>query len=497
MDRRQFLSSAAALPLAAQPNASAKPNVLLILMDDMASRTLSCYGNPHVETPHLDQLAREGMRFTQAYVTPQCTPTRATLLTGQYTARNKMWHVIPWYGAPWGRVAEPAYAEQLPRSTCTLAKGMRTAGYRTACFGKWHLSTNADGGYPSLKPEAAPAFGFDEGLAQMPKDIMAHDRGVDMLSDKAVDFIERYKDRPWFCYLSHHAIHRVLAAPPTLVAKYKAKGFPDKGLNNATLLASMEHLDTGIGRVLKCLDDLNLRQNTVVIFLTDNGGIYESYNPKPVRAAKGEWHIQPADSEFESTPLRAGKGFAYEGGIRVPLIVRWPGKVKAGTVEHTPVHAVDLLPTLLDIAGAKAPASHTVDGVSLTRLWQGRAKLPSRAFFWYMPLYDLRWLGTPCAVIRDGDYKLIESFGDYVDTQPNQPAVYRTGQRLELYNLKEDIGETRNLAASQPQRAQAMQRRLHAWIESCGSPVPGLNTHYDESRPLEETRVKPDWLRGA
>ncbi len=495
MNRRQFLHAAAALPLAAQSSAP-KPNVLLILMDDMASRTLSCYGNPHVQTPHLDQLAREGMRFTQAYVTPQCTPTRATLLTGQYTARHKMWHVIPWYGAPWARVAEPAYAEQLPRSTFTLAKGMQAAGYRTACFGKWHLSPNADGGYNSLKPEAAPAFGFDEGLDQVPKEVMAHDRGAGLLTEKTIDFIERHKDRPWFCYLSHHAIHRVLAAPPALIEKYKAKGFPATGLNNATLLASMEHMDAGIGRVLKRLDELQLRRNTIVLFLTDNGGIHESYNPKPIRAATGEWRIHPADAEFESTPLRAGKGFAYEGGIRVPMIVRWPGQVKAGTVEHTPVHAVDILPTLLEIVAGKAPDNHTVDGVSLTRLWQGRAKLQSRALYWYMPLYDLRWLATPSAVIRDGDYKLIESFGDCMDATPGGPATYRTGARLELYNLKADIGETRNLAASQPRRAQAMQRSLHAWIASCGSPIPGLNPHYDESRPLEETRVKPDWLRG-
>ena len=458
-------------------------------MDDMAARSLSCYGNPYVQTPHLDRLAQEGMRFTQAYVTPQCTPTRASLLTGQYTARNGMWHVIPWYGSPWGRVKEPAFAEELPRATFTLAKGMKAAGYATACLGKWHLSPNADGGYNSLRPRAAQAFGFDEGVEQVSKEVMAYDRGVEMLSARAIDFIERNRERPWFCYLSHHAIHRALAAPPALVAKYRAKGFPETGLNNATLLASLEHMDAGIGRVVRRVDELGLKEKTAIVFLTDNGGIYESYDPVPVRDAEGRWKVRPRDSEFESTPLRAGKGFAYEGGIRVPMIVRWPGAVKAGAVETAPVHAVDLLPTLLEMAGTRAPDGHVVDGVSMTGLWRGRARPAPRALYWYMPLYDLRWLATPCAVMREGDYKLIEYFGDWIDQ--SREATYRLGNRLELYDLKSDIGETRNLAGSMGARVEAMRRRLHEWIRACGSPAPGLNERYDESRCLEETRRKP------
>ncbi|MCU0246779.1 MAG: sulfatase-like hydrolase/transferase, partial [Bryobacter sp.] len=197
LTRRTFLGT----PLALQ--AQSKPNVLFILMDDMAARALSCYGNPHVKTPNLDRMAGEGMRFTQAYVTPQCTPTRATLMTGQYTARNRMWHVIPYYGTPRGRTEEPNYVESLPRGSFTLAKGLKSAGYATACLGKWHLTTGPDGDYGSLKPDGAPHFGFDEGLDGMPKEVMAYDRGVNFLTDRAIDFIGRHQGRPWFCYLSH------------------------------------------------------------------------------------------------------------------------------------------------------------------------------------------------------------------------------------------------------------------------------------------------------
>ncbi len=488
--RRQFLGTAAALGSAASAQ-DAKPNILMILMDDMASRSLSCYGNPYLKTPNLDRLAAEGMRFTQAYVTPQCTPTRSTFLTGQYTARNRMWHVIPWYGTPWGRTEEPPYVESLPRTAFTLAKGMKAAGYATACIGKWHLTTGTDGDYGSLKPAGAPHFGFDTGLDPIPPATMKYDRGVDLLSEKAIEFIQRNRERPWFCYLSHHAIHRVLAAPPELVKKYRDKGFPETGLNNATLLASMEHMDTGIGRVLYKLKEFGLAEKTAVFFMTDNGGIYEHFDPTPVRDSSGTWKLTTRDYEFESTPLRAGKGFAYEGGIRVPLIVRWPGKVKPGQVSDTPAHIVDLMPTFFEIAGggaARPPAGYVMDGQSLVPVITGKGKSPAanRALYWYMPLYDIRWAGTPSAAMREGDYKLIEAFGDYFEDDK-----HRIGNRLELFNLRTDIGEKNNLAQKDPKRAARMQGQLHKWIESCGSPVPGQNARYDPARALEETKTKP------
>lgn len=489
MTRRDLLTSALAVP-AARAQAPQKPNILMILMDDMASRSLSCYGNPYVRTPHLDQLAAEGTRFTQAYATPQCTPTRASLLTGQYTARNRMWHVIPWYGYPWARVQEPPYRESLQRESFTLARGLKSAGYATACLGKWHLTTGEDGDYVTLRPEGAPHYGFDTGMKRISNEIIAADRGVDLLSEQAMQFIQQHRQRPWFCYLSHHAIHGKLAAPAALVQKYRDRGFPESGLNNATLLASMEHMDTGIGKVLSRVKDLGLAGNTAVVFMTDNGGIHQRYQPVPERDGNSDgWRLRPGEPEFDSTPLRAGKGFPYEGGIRVPLIVRWPGMAKPGVVTDQPAHIVDLMPTFFEMAGAQPPRDHVMDGTSLLPVLTGKGAIPKRPIYWYMPLYDIRWAGTPCAAVRDGDLKLIEYFGDSFDL--DNGARYRVGNRLELYDLRNDVGEQVNLAEKQPRLAARLRDQLHRWILSCGSPVPGLNPRYEPARALEETKNKP------
>lgn len=480
ISRRAFLSYAA-------PRRP-RPNFLFILMDDMAARALSCYGNPYVQTPNLDRLAREGTRFTNAYATPQCTPTRATLLTGQYTARNGMWHVIPWYGTPWARVSEPAYREQLSRETFTLGKGLRQAGYAAACLGKWHLTTGADGNYNFLKDSAAAYYGFDRALPDLPKEQMAADRAVRWLTDRAIEFIDSQATRPWFCYLSHHATHRQLAAPPALVEKYRRMGFPKKGLNQAVALASMEHMDAEIGRLLRHLDKTGQASRTAVIFTTDNGGIFEQYNHVPVRDESG-WRLNLNDREFESAPFRAGKGFAYEGGIRVPAVVRWPGLTSGGRVEHTPVHMVDWMPTMLEAAGAVAPKTHAIDGVSLMNLLAGRP-MAGRDLYWYMPLYDLRWAATPCAVIRSGRTKLIEYFGDHFVPE-NGALRYRPKPKLEMFDLVDDPAEANDLAPSRVQEAAALQQRLHRWIRSCGAVIPGPNPRHDPARELAETREKP------
>ncbi len=467
--------------------AAPRPNFLFILMDDMAARALSCYGNPYVRTPNLDRLAGQGTRFTNAYATPQCTPTRASLLTGQYTARNGMWHVIPWYGTPWARVAEPAYREQLSRDTFTLAKGLRQSGYATTCLGKWHLTTGADGNYNFLNQAAATHYGFDRTLPDLPKEQMAEDRAVSWLTDRAIEFVDSNTAKPWFCYLSHHATHRQLAAPRALVEKYLKRGFPEKGLNQAIALASMEHMDTHIGRLLRHLDSTGQASRTAVIFTTDNGGIFEQYNHIPVRDGDG-LRLNLNDREFESAPYRAGKGFAYEGGIHVPAIVRWPGVTQAGKVEHTPVHMVDWMPTMLDGAGARTPKDHTVDGVSLKPLLSGRP-LPPRDLFWYMPLYDLRWAGTPCAVIRSGRTKLIHYFGDHF--VPAEGALrYVPEGRLEMYDLTDDPSEANDLAPSRPREAADLRDRLHNWIRSCGATVPGPNPRHDSSPRINRNSRK-------
>ncbi|MHB8899187.1 MAG: sulfatase [Thermoguttaceae bacterium] len=467
-----------------------KPNILFILTDDQGWPTLGCYGNKLVPTPHLDNLASEGLRLTAAYVMPQCTPTRAALLTGQHTARIRMWHVIPGYGYPYARLQEPRYNRGLPRDSFTVAKGLRAAGYVTGIIGKWHVTANADGDYAGLNRESATYYGFDVSVPSAGGEAAQGDKGVDRFTEEAIRFIEENRDRPWFLYLAYHTIHGPVLAPDTLVQKYRAAGAPDTGLHNATYLAAIEHLDRAVGRLLSGIESCNLRDRTLVVFLSDNGGIHQIYQAKPFLATGDASQETPTTlavnrEEFSNAPLRAGKGSHYEGGIRVPCIVRWPGVTPPGTVSDTPVHITDWLPTLLEAAGSCAPASHSVDGISLLPLLRG-GQLPERELFWYMPFYEVRWGATPCAVIREGDWKLIEFFGDAFDWRGR----YDPGHRLELFHLQDDPGESRNLADAEPARAQRMRDRLRTWMQSVGAEIPGPNPQFSETRQLLETRAE-------
>jgi len=482
--------------------AEPRPNILLILTDDHGWPTLGCYGSKKVPTPNLDRLASGGARFTDTYVMPQCTPTRAALLTGQHTARNGMWHVIPWYGSPWARVSEPAYREQLPRDWPNLPKSLKAIGYQTGMAGKWHLTTGSDGDYVQLK--AGEAFGFDYVAPRGPGSQNEGDKWVDHLTDQAIQYIRGHQEEPWFFYLAHHTLHGVVSAPADLIQKHRAAGAPETGMFNATYLAAIEHLDHSIGRLMTALDEMQQRENTLIVFLSDNGGLDTLYSPPGLIGdpTDGTVPLKMKAQEFDNAPLRAGKGSAYEGGIRVPCIVRWPAQVKAGQVIETPVHVTDWMPTLLaaakvdatSVASSSAPdsakAETTLDGLNLLPLLKG-GSLPERPLFFYMPLYDLRWAATPCAVIREGDWKLIESFGDWFDEEPR----YHVGHKLELFHLRTDLGETRNLAESESERAKAMQSKLHAWMQSIPAPLPGPNPHFDAQRMLEETKEKQPWNR--
>lgn len=472
--------------------AARQPNILMILMDDLGYPTLGCYGNRYVPTPNLDRLASQGMRFTQAYVTPQCTPTRATILTGQYTARNKMWHVIPYYGFPRGRVIEPPYRENLPRNAFTLGKGLQAAGYRTALIGKWHLTRNEDGDYNSLRQEAAAHYGFDVTAKPLlhREETRTGDKAVNRLTDESIAFFENQR-QPWCCLLTHHTVHRALSAPDALVAKYRAKGYPESGFNSAVYLACLEHLDQSVGRLLGALERSGQAANTMVLFLSDNGGIRNAYlRPKPRASETEPLLAEPSLPEFQNDPLRAGKGYAYEGGIRTPLIVRWPGRVQPGSECRVPVHAVDLLPTLLQVAGGSAPTGYSLDGLDLGPALSG-GRLPDRPLFWYMPFYDTNWLATPSAAIRDQGYKLVWYFGDWFEETEGAAAKYHVGERLELYHLDRDPGEKTDLAARQPARVRRMRDQLRAWIEQTGNVIPGLNPNYDPLNPFQRADTRP------
>lgn len=448
-----------------------KPNFILIFIDDMGWPAISCYGNQRMPTRHIDRLAREGMKFTDAYVTPQCTPSRASLLTGQNTARNKMWHVIGYYGYPYAKMQEPEYRLQLPRDTYTLGKALKDNGYTTALLGKWHLTNNEDGYYTYLKDSGKKYYGFDYvNPMTHPTEYQSYgDKGVDFLTDEAIGFMKRNQDRPFFIYLSHHTIHGPVLAPEEEVAQLKYDGFPAKGVFNATYMAALKHMDDAVGRLLDKVDQFGLTDNTVVMFLSDNGGV---------------------DSLYDNTPLRAGKGSAYEGGIRVPFIVRWPGKVFPGSVCETPVHVTDIYPTLVEIAGGEMKQHPVIDGESIVPLLQQKGRWTRDALYWYMPLYDHLWGATPSAVIREGDYKLIEFFGDYIDIELGYK--YIPEGRTELYDLRNDIGETNDLSRSLPEKAKTMRKKLYKWINSMNVPIPKENPYYDPARVLDKITDKKD-----
>lgn len=490
-----LLSSA--LPATTSP-AATQPNILLILTDDQGWPTIGCYGGKIVPTPNLDRLALEGVQFTSAYVTSQCTPTRASLLTGQYTARNGLWHVLSGYWYPHARMSEMPFAVNLPRETPTLAKGLRAAGYRTAIVGKWHLTTNGDGNYQGLRPEAASHYGFDYAPPVLSRSAFrpGYDRGVDLLTEQALGFIEENRDRPWFCYVSHHMIHGVVVAPTALEDKYREWGYGDTGPNRAVYLAGLEHLDRSVGTIMNRLDSLGETDETLILFLSDNGGIHKrlgfrSLSPDDLPLPR----FQPDLVEYDNAPLRGGKGSIYEGGVRVPFIARWPGTIRPGFVCKTPVHVVDILPTCLAAAGAPRLKGHTLDGRNLLPLMTSESdrRLTRRPLYQYMPFYDLAFSITPSASIHLGRYKLIEFFGDRVASN----GQYTPGHHLELYDLATDTGEKKNLLNTQPEIADMLHKQLHRWMRRMGVPQPGPNPRFDPLKAFTVTREKPAWLLGA
>ncbi|MFH5806366.1 sulfatase-like hydrolase/transferase [Alienimonas sp. DA493] len=477
------------------------PNLLVILTDDQGWPTLGSYGGDKVPTPHLDALAARGTRFTRAYVTPQCTPTRATLLTGRYAPGHRMWHVIGPYGYPFARVEEPSFRANLPRDAWTFPKALREAGYVTAIAGKWHLTNGEDGNYIGLNPAAATRYGFDHAPPPVGPEQFepGADRGVDLLTEQTLAFVERNRDRPWFCLLSHHAVHGKVVAPEPLVEKYLALGTPEEGRRNATYLALLDHLDASVGRLTAGLECLGEAEETVIVFLSDNGGVDVKLGGTDLPSAEPGATLPAVERQYDNAPLREGKGSLYEGGVRVPLIAAGPG-IGAGRVVTEPVHAVDLAPTLLSLAGAEVaslPENAALAGVDLSPALTGEstALLADRPVYQYCPFYDLRWGLTPGASVVRGQWKLIAFFGDRIDggDAPGRSAgedagVYRVGPAAELYDLAADPGEQVDLAAARPEIAAELNTLLRDWITASGATIPGPNPAFDPARGFTEIR---------
>ena len=317
-------------------------------------------------------LPADGTRFTDAYVTSQCTPTRATLLTGQYTARHGLWHVLSWYGYPRARMTEPMFAENFPRETFY---------HRQGASGRSAIEQESSASGISLPTRMGIIKGFVQ-QRRITTDLIfsppllsrqlfaaGGDRGVDQLTTEALDFIEASKDQPWFCFLSHHMIHGEVVAPQELEQKYRKQGYSDEGPYRAVYLAGLEQIDRSIGRLMKRLEELGEFRNTLILFLSDNGGIDQRLEHRALPKPHPETvTFEPNLIEYSNAPLRAGKGSIYEGGVRIPLIAHWPEKIPGGAVIETPVHAIDLLPTCFELANASAPEGHSVDGRSLVQL---------------------------------------------------------------------------------------------------------------------------------
>jgi arylsulfatase A-like enzyme len=425
------------LLLLATPALAARPNIVLINADDLGINDLGCYGRKDHATPHLDRLAQQGLRFTTAYCAqPICSPSRAALMTGKHPARLHLTTYLP--GRPDTRAQKllhPAIRMQLPLEETTIAEVLKEAGYDTACAGKWHL-----GGKGYLPQQQ----GFDTvfaGRANTSPSATEGGKGEYELTAQAIRFVETKRDRPFFLYLAHNSPHIPLAAKPELVKKHR-------GAFNPVYAAVIETLDDTVGKLLARLDELKLADDTIVLFMSDNGGLHVSEGRE--------------DPPTHNTPYRAGKGFLYEGGLRVPLIVRWPGKIAPG-VSADPIVNTDLMPTLLELAGVKVPAG--LDGESCAQAWLGKAAPAKRTLYWHFPHYNNQG-GRPSGAVRDGDWKLIE--------------FYDTGTS-ELYHLGKDPGETTDLTAEHPERVRAMKAKLAAWRKSVAAQENRPNPDCDEA----------------
>lgn len=479
-----LLSAVELMPsMAAAGNGSATdrpPNVIMFIVDDLGQRDIGCYGSSFYETPHIDRLAAGGVRLVQAYsACPVCSPTRASLVTGLYPQRTGITDYIgAAQPAAWKRNTPhlPApYKLQLSLDHTTIAERLKANGYATFFGGKWHLGGDGflpeDQGFDINRggTEKGGPYGGNKYFSPYgnPKlsDGPPGEHLPDRLASEASQFIEQHRDRPFLIWLPFYSVHTPLMARADLEQKYLAKRrqleqvdqFADEpprkvrtSQDHAVYAAMVEAMDQAVGKVLERLTQLQLEDNTLVIFTSDNGGLSTSEG-----------------SPTSNHPLRAGKGWLYEGGIRTAAILRWPGHLPAAAVSSTPVISCDYVPTILSACRISVPEGERLDGVDLLPLLQPGASSPQRQLFWHYPHYGNQG-GAPGAAMLDGDWKLIEWFED---------------GRLELFHLPGDPSERQNLAAAETDRAQRMLQRLRAWQTDVGALRSTPNPGWDAKKP--------------
>jgi arylsulfatase A-like enzyme len=457
------LAAAFAAPARAEPT---RPNVIVVLVDDMGWRDVACQGSRFYETPHVDRLAAAGMRFTSGYsACTVCSPTRAALMTGQYPARLHITDWIPGHRRPFAQLRPPEWTQQLPLEVTTVAERLKSAGYATQSIGKWHL------GGPPFHPEHQGfdrnVGGYDRGQPPSyfaPYRIPTLDEGPDgeYLTDReaaeAVRFIEAHKAGPFFLYLPHYCVHTPIQAKRDVTAAYAAKQAPDQQPRNDAYAAMVSSVDDALGRILDTLDRLGIRDRTAIFFTSDNGGLAQM---------------------TDNRPLRAGKGSAYEGGVRVPFIVSWPGITRPATTSDVPVITPDIPATILAATGVGAAPDQPIDGRDLSGVLAG-GRLDRDAIYWHYPHYHPGG-ARPYSAIRAGDWRLVRFYED---------------GREELYDLAHDEGETTDRAAAEPARAAALAAQLDRWLAAVGAQPPEPNPDHDPARddppkPRRQDRSPP------
>ena len=497
MNRREFLKSVGfgAAVLAAPGCTSAQQNTasagkdnkrlnfVFFLIDDLGWTDVGCFGSDFYETPNINRLASEGMKFTDAYAAcPVCSPTRASILTGKYPARLG---ITQWIGGP---NTPTEYLHYMPLEEEIISEALKEAGYATGFVGKWHLGSkdyypehqgfdvNIGGDYSGAPPTYFyPYKRGNRALEMMPPGGEEGDYLTDRLTDESLKLLEANKDKPFLLYLSHYAVHTPIQAKEGLIEKYKAKASklpatadekftPVYGRYNTRMVqdnaayAGMVHsVDESVGRIMKKLEDMGVAENTVVIFMSDNGGLSTVAREGPT----------------SNLPLRAGKGWLYEGGIREPMIIKWPGVAKKGSVCSEPVTSTDFYPTMLEMTGLALKPGQHVDGVSLVGLLKGTGRPRRKAIYWHYPHYHGSG-NRPSGAVRAGDYKLIEWYED---------------KSIELYNLKNDISEKHDLAGEMPQKAAELQRMLHEWQKQVKAKMP-VSEPRDDLKVFQEAKRK-------
>lgn len=436
-----------------------KPNFIFILADDLGYSQVGCYGSSYYQTPHIDKMSREGMRFTNAYAAcAVCSPTRASIMTGKYPARLHLTDFIAGNNRKDLPLNQPEWQKFLPLEEVTFAEMLKESCYNTALFGKWHLSQEKMP--PGSLPFNPDKQGFDEtfvtykpsgGMRQPWQDDEDDAHNVDTITSLALDFLERNRSNPFFLFVSHNTIHDPLKERAATIRKYEELTETEAPENHAVIAAMIERLDSSCGKIFSKVSELGLQENTVVIFFSDNGGR----------------HTYAAQ-----TPLRAGKGWLYEGGIREPLIVKWTKVVKPGTISASLISSIDFFPTFLEIAGINEMPEN-MDGISFVPALKDPEAGIHKNLFWHYPHYHGSGM-VPGGAVRSGNWKLVEWY--------EKSLLDDRGSAFELYDLENDISESVNLADSLTTLTIQLSGELEKWREDINAqmPVPNVKQSGDK-----------------